>query len=125
MRLYLPDAVATNSTLFLSKIWRIGPEAADDAPVTLSPLYTAMLPLAKHLRKVFGARVFSDPGTMFLAGFSASTLVMYAFTGILVLFLLKKKSTPVTKHPPSRFSTLKVCARGLGLIGLSVLLSIN
>ena len=42
-----------------------------------------------------------------------------------MLFLLKKRSTPVTKHPPSKFSTLNVCARGLGLIGLSVLLSIN
>ena len=75
--------------------------------------------------KVFGDRVFSEPGTIFLAGFSASTLVMYVLTGTFVLFLLNYKSTPVTKHPPSRFSTLNVCARGLGLIGLSVLLSIN
>ena len=44
---------------------------------------------------------------------------------MLVLFLLKKRSTPVTKQPPSKFSILNVCARGLGLIGLSVLLSIN
>ena len=46
-------------------------------------------------------------------------------TGILVLFLLKKRSTPVTKHPPSKFSTLNVCARGLGLTGLAVLLAVN
>ena len=46
------DAVATSSTLFLSKILRIGPEAAEDAPVTLSPWVTDIFPLAKHLRKV-------------------------------------------------------------------------
>ena len=84
-----------------------------------------MFPLAAHLRKLFGDKVFSEPGTMFLAGFSASTLVMYVFTGTFVLFLLKYKSTPVTKHPPSRFSTLNVWASGFGLIGLSVLLEIN
>jgi hypothetical protein len=50
---------------------------------------------------------------------------MYVLTGIVELFLLKYKSTPVIKQPPSRFSTLNVCARGLGLTGLSVLLSIN
>ena len=44
---------------------------------------------------------------------------------MLVLFLLKKRSTPVIKHPPFKCSTLNVCARGLGLTGLSVLLSIN
>ena len=42
-----------------------------------------------------------------------------------VLFLLKNKSNPVTNTPPSKFSILNVCARGLGLTGLSVLLSIN
>ena len=76
MRLYLPDAVATSSTLFLSKILRIGPEAAEDAPVTFSPWVTDIFPLAKHLIKVFGDKVFSEPGIIFLAGFSASTLVM-------------------------------------------------
>ena len=76
VRLNLPLAVATNSTLFLSKILRIGPDAAEDAPVTFSPLNTPTLPLAKHLRNVFGERVFSEPGTIFLAGFSASTLEM-------------------------------------------------
>ena len=40
------------------------------------------------------------------------------------LFLLKYRSAPVTNTPPSKFSTLNVWARGLGLIGLSVLLSI-
>jgi len=48
-----------------------------------------MLPLAKHLRKVFGVNVFSLPGTIFFAGFSASTFVMYVFTGMVALFLLK------------------------------------
>ena len=76
VKLYLPDAVATNSTLFLSNILRIGPDADEDAPVTFSPLRTDTFPLAKHLRNVFGERVFSEPGTMFLAGFSASTLEM-------------------------------------------------
>ena len=42
-----------------------------------------------------------------------------------LLFLAKNRSTLVTKQPPSKFSTLNVCASGLGLTGLSVLLSIN
>ena len=37
----------------------------------------------------------------------------------------KYKSTPVVNTPPSKFSTLNVCARGLGLIGLAVLLAVN
>ena len=75
--------------MFLSNILSIGPEAADEVPVTFSFLYTDKLPLAKHLRKVFGDNTFSLPGTMFLPGFSASTLVMYVLTGTFVLFLLK------------------------------------
>ena len=83
------------------------------------------MPLAKHLRKVFGDSVFSEPGIIFLPGFSASTLVIYALTGMLVLLVLKNMSTPVTKQPPSKFSTLKVCARGLGLTGLSAISSLG
>ena len=37
----------------------------------------------------------------------------------------KNKSTPVENIPPSKFSTLNVCASGLGLEVFSVLLSIN
>ena len=72
----LPDAEATNSTLFLSNTWSIGPDAADELPVTLSSLYIATLPLAKHLMNVLGDKVFSLPGTILLPGFSASTFVM-------------------------------------------------
>ena len=54
-----------------------------------------------------------------------STSVRYTLIGISVLFLLKYKSIPVVNTPPSKFSTLNVWARGLGLIGLSVLLSVN
>ena len=89
VRLYLPAAVATNSTLFLSNTDRIGPDADDDAPVTFSPLNIDMFPLAKHLRKVFGVSVFSLPGTIFFAGFSASTFEIYVLIGIVELFLLK------------------------------------
>jgi len=35
-----------------------------------------MFPLAAHLRKVFGDKVFSEPGTIFLPGFSESTFVI-------------------------------------------------
>ena len=66
---------------------RIGPLAAEDAPVTFSSLYTDALPLVYTLRNVFGVRVFSVPGITFLPGLSLSTLVKYTFTGILVLFL--------------------------------------
>ena len=62
--------------MFLSKTCSIGPDAAEELPVTLSPLYIAKLPLAKHLMNVFGDNVFSLPGTILLPGFSASTLVM-------------------------------------------------
>ena len=89
VRLYLPDAVATNSTLFLSKTDNIGPEADEDAPVTFSPLSIDRLPLAAHFKNVFGVSVFSLPGTIFFAGFSASTFEMYVLTGIVELFLLK------------------------------------
>ena len=89
MRLYLPEAVATNSTLFLSNTLSIGPDAVEDAPVTLSPFVIDMLPLAAHFRNVFGVNVFSLPGTVFFAGFSASTFEIYVLIGIVELFLLK------------------------------------
>ena len=39
--------------------------------------------------------------------------------------MLKNRSIPVVNTPPSKFSTLNVWASGLGLIGLSVLLSVT
>ena len=76
VRAYTPVDEGVNSTPFLSMILEIGPEAAELVPTTTSPLVTNILPEAKHLRNVSGVRVFSVPGTIFLAGLSKSTLVM-------------------------------------------------
>ena len=75
--------------MFLSNTDKIGPDADDEAPVTFSPLNIDIFPLAAHFKNVFGVSVFSLPGTIFFAGFSASTFEMYVLIGIVELFLLK------------------------------------
>ena len=68
-------------------------------------------------------RTFCVPGIIFFPGFPLSTSVRYTLIGILELFSAKNRSTLVTNNPPSNPSTVNVCASGLGLDGLSVLLS--
>ena len=62
---------------------------------------------------------------IFLPGLLFCTSVRYTLIGIVLLFCAKNKSIPVVNTPPSKFSTLNVWARGFGLIGLSVLLSVT
>ena len=120
-----PDVVGITSILFLSRTLSNGPEALDLLPVIYSPFFSCKLPLANARMYVSGVITVSDPGTMYFPGFPVLVLLMYTFTGIFGLFLLKNKSTPVTNNPPSKFSILKVCASGFGLSSKSVLLATN
>ena len=65
---------------------------------------------------VSGAIVVSVPGMIDLPGFPLAVFVRYVLTGTLRSFLLKNSLIPVTKHPPSKFSTLNVCVKGEGFL---------
>ena len=94
-------------------------------PVAFSPLVIFKVSLATTLRYVLGVSTVWVPGTIFFPGLPFCTSVRYTLSGIFSLLDAKNRSTPVVKTPPSKLSTLNVCASGFGLIGLSVLLSVT